>query len=223
MSQHISVRPSRIAFGVFLALLVAVCSLFVYGQSGRRQAKPPEVAPVPTPTPDPTPEPKVTKNGDEISFLVALGDRHSNYTQYSYSYVEVAALGCADRLRKGSSASVSVTDHELNRGEAIAKAKAETKTYVVLISLVEDAMSSSSSSNGTVEIQVDYVVFAPTTAKVLASGRTYENSSRRGPVVTQRVPGSSLPAYREQNLRRAGEDAGDRILKALHLNSQPTR
>jgi hypothetical protein len=217
-----SIRPSRIAFSVSLALLVAVCSLFVYGQSGRRQAKPPEVAPVPTPTPDPTPEPTVTKKGDQVSFLVALGDRHTNYTSYSYSYVEVAALGCADRLRKGSSASVSVTDHELNRGEAIAKAKAETNTYVVLISLVEDTMSASS-SNGYVEIQVDYVVFTPATAKVLATGRTYENSSRRGPVITQRTPGSSLPAYREQSLRRAGEDAGDRILKALHLNSQPTR
>jgi hypothetical protein len=218
-----SLRPTGIAFGVSLALLVAVCSLLAFGQSGRRQAKPPAVAPIPSPTPEPTPEVKEAKKDEnQPSILVALGDRGTTYSRYPYTYVEAAAIGCADRLRKGSSASVSVSDRELSRGEAIAKAKAETNTYVVLINIVEDTMSASSSS-GYVELQVDYVVFAPSTAKVLATGRTYENSSRTGPIVTQRLPGSTLPAYREKLLRRAGEDAGERILKALHLSSQPTK
>lgn len=212
-------RSFRIVFGVSLALLVATCSLLVYAQSGRRQAKPPAVAPVPSPTPDPTPEPKPKHDENQISFMVALGDRATNYSRYAYTYVEAAARGCAERLRKGSSASVDVSDREMSRGEAIAMAKAEQKRYVVLINLIEDTMSASSGNgNGYVEIQVDYVVFAPGTAKVLASGRTYENSSRSGPVVVQRTPGSTLPTYREQSLRRAGEDAGERILKALHLN-----
>ena len=216
-----SLRPSLTVFGVSLALLVAMCSLFAYGQSGRRQAKPPAAAPVPTPTPDPTPEPKTKKDDNQISFFVALGERGPSYNRYSYTYVEAAARGCADRLRKGSSASVDVSQNEMTRGEAISKAKSEQNGYVVLITLVEDVMSRSDSS-GNVEIQVDYVVFAPQTAKVLATGRTYENSSRRGPVVVQRTPGSTVPTYREQSLHRAGEDAGERILKALHLNSQPT-
>ena len=216
-----SLRPSPTVFGVSLALLVAMCSLFAYGQSGRRQAKPPAVAPVPSPTPEPTPEPKPKNNGEQISFFVGLGERGSSYNRYPYTYVEAAARGCADRLHKGSSATVDVSQNEMTRGEAISKAKSEQNGYVVLITLVEDMMSRSDSS-GYVEIQVDYVVFAPQTAKVLASGRTYENSSRRGPVVVPRTPGSQLPTYREQSLRRAGEDAGERILKALHLNSQPT-
>ena len=218
-----STRPTGIVFGVSLVLLVAVCSLFTYGQSGRRQAKPPDVAPVPSPTPAPTPEPKVKHNENQPSILVGLGDRGTNYGNYSYTYVEAAAMGCADRLRKGSDANVDVSQHEMSRGQAIEKAKSEKNTYVVLITLVEDTMSASSSNSNSVEIQVDYVVFAPTTAKVLTSGRTYENSSRRGPVVVQRTPGSTLPTYREQSLRRAGEDAGERILKALHLSSQPSK
>jgi hypothetical protein len=217
-----SLRPSRTAFGVSLALLVAMCSLFAYGQSGRRQAKPPVVAPVPSPTPEPTPEQKPKNDENQVSFLIGLGDRSASFSRYPLTYVEAAAVGCAERLRKGSSASVTVSQREMSRGEAIAKAKSEQNSYVVLINLVEDAMSRSDSS-GYVEIQVDYVVFAPATAKVLATGRTYENSARRGPVVVPRTPGSTVPTYREQSLRRAGEDAADRILKALHLNSQPRR
>lgn len=217
-----SLRPSRTAFGVSLALLVAMCSLFVYAQSGRRQAKPPAVAPVPSPTPEPTAEPTPKKDANQISFFIGIGDRSANFSRYPLTYGEAAAVGCADRLRKGSSAAVDVSQREMSRGEAIQKAKSEQNGYVVLISLIEDAMSASSSS-GYVEIQVEYVVFAPRTAKVLTSGRTYENSGRRGPLVVPRTRGTTLPTYREQSLRRAGEDAGERILKALHLNSQPTK
>ncbi len=217
-----SIRPTRIAFGVSLALLVTMCSLFAFGQSGRKQAKPPAVAPVPSPTPEPTPEPKPKHDANKPSILVAVGDRGTNYSNYPYTYVEAAAMGCAERLRKGSDANVDVSQHEISRGEAIAKAKSEQNTYVVLITLVEDMMSATSSS-GYVELQVDYAVFAPATAKVLATGRTYENSSRKGPLVVPRTPGTNLPTYREQSLRRAGEDAADRILKALHLDSQPTK
>lgn len=213
--------PSRIAFGVSLALLVAMCSLFAYGQSGRRQTKPPAVAPVPTPTPEPTPEPKTQKDENEVAFVIGLGNQGA-FGRYPITFVDAAARGCADRLRKGASASVSVSQSEMTRGEAIAKAKSEQTAYVVLITLIEDSMSANTGS-GYVEIQVDYVVFAPGTAKVLANGRTYENSSRRGPLVVPRTPGSTLPTYREQSLRRAGEDAADRIIKALHLNTQPPK
>jgi hypothetical protein len=196
-----------------------MCSLVAYGQSGRRQAKPPAAAPVPTPTPEPTPEPKAQKDENQISFIIAIGDR-GTFVRYPLTYPEAAARGCAEHLRKRSSANVDLSQREMTRGEAIAKAKSEQNTYVVLITLIEDSMSASSSS-GYVEIQVDYVVFAPGTAKVLTSGRTYENSTRRGPVVVPRTPGSTSPTYREQSLRRAGEDAAERILKALHLNSTP--
>jgi len=61
------------------------------------------------------------------------------------------------------------------------------------------------------------VVFAPVTGKIATTGSTYPNARRAGPVVLG--PGSNPALYRDQLLVRAGEDAADRILKALHLSS----
>jgi hypothetical protein len=213
-------KPTATVFGVSVALLVAFCCLTANAQSGRRQTKPPPAAPVPTPTPEPTPIPTPKRDENEINFLVATGDR-SAFTNAPFTFYEAARLGCADRLRDKTSLAVDVSQREMSRGEAIKKAKAGKSTYVVLISLVEERMSAS--SNGRYEFEVDYVVFAPGTAKVMANGRTYENSVRKGPVSVGRPPGTSLPTYREALLRRAGEDAADRILKSLHLSDPPPR
>lgn len=213
-------RPASTALGLFVALLTAVYCLSIYAQSGRRKTPPPAVAPVPTPTPEPTPEPSPQKDDNGITIFVAPADRAAFVALYPFSFNEAATTGCADRLEKGSSATVSLSQQTLTRGQAINKAKTG-KAYVVLINLVEDRMVGQSQEY--VELEVDYVVFAPGNAKVITSGRTYERSGRRGPlVVGQRGPGATLPSYREQMLRKAGEDAGDRILKALHLDRLPT-
>lgn len=212
------IRPTASLFGVFVVLLVALCSLSANAQSGRRQTKPPPSAPVPTPTPEPTPTPTPKRDENEVHFLVAVGDRGA-FTSAPIGFHEAARDGCANRLREKTSLAVDTTQREMSRGEAIKKAKEGKSTYVVLISLIENG--SGASSNGRNEFEVEYVVFAPATAKVLTSGRTYENSARRGPVSVGRPPGSSLPMYRERLLRRAGEDAADRILKSLHLSDPP--
>jgi hypothetical protein len=178
------------------------------------------VAPVPTPTPEPTPQATPKRDENQMTFLVAIGDRGVDLARYPRSFDEAAALGCADQLRRQSSANVDISHRELTRGEAIAKAKSGKDTHVVLISLVEDMMNAD--STGYVELEVNYVVFAPGNAKVRASGRTYEASRRKGPlVVGPRGSGVTLPSYREQLLRRAGEDAANKILKALHLDRLP--
>jgi hypothetical protein len=213
-------RPATTALGLSVALLTALCCLSIYAQSGRRKKAPPPVAPVPTPTPEATPEPTPKKDENAIVILVAPGEQDTFANLYPFSFNEAATAGCADRLTRQSSAVVDLSRQTMTRGEAIAKAKAG-KSYVVLITLVEDRMSASSSRD--VELEVDYVVFAPGTAKVKASGRTYEYIQRKGPlVVGRRGRGVNLPSYREQMLRRAGEDAADRILKALHLDRLPT-
>jgi hypothetical protein len=212
-----TIRPVSTALGLFVALL---CCLSIYAQSGRRQTKPPAVAPVPTPTPEPSPQPTPKKDENQLTILVVPGDQGAS-DFYPLSFTEAATAGCADRLEKGSSATVDLSRQRMMRGEAIAKAKAG-KSYVVLMSLIEDRMSATSSS-GRIELEVDYVVFAPGTAKVMASGRTYEHSRRHGPlVVGPRGSTVNLPSYREQLLRHAGEEAGERILKALHLDRLPT-
>jgi hypothetical protein len=200
-----------------IGFLILACSFAAYTQSGRRQTKPEPAAPIPSPTPEPTPKPKTEAKEPELFFFVGA-DRSRSYSFYPSSYYDAVLSGCSEVLRHYSSAQVDVTDRELSRGEAIKKAKDSANTYTVLLELQEDAMSRSPGNSQYDQIQLEYVVFAPGTAKIVTSGRTYQNANRKGPVVIGPTGGGSTSGlYREVLLKRAGEEAGDRILRALHL------
>ena len=205
-------------YSITLALLiVALCALSIQAQSGRRQQKAPPAAPIPSPTPEPTPTPKKDDKEPDLAFLVGV-DRHNSPASIPLAFHRAAQEGCADRLRKRSSADVDVPYRDMNRGEAIEKAKSSSNTYVVLLTLQYDIAARSYD-----DIQLEFVVFAPTTAKVMITGRSYINSSRVGPVIAG--PTGRLPqgVFRESWLRQAGEDAADRILKKLDLGGTPPR
>jgi len=199
-----------------ITLLIACCVVPVMqAQSGRRKTQPAPAAPVPTPTPEPTPVPKNEEKTDLLFFIGA--DRNSSYATYPFSYYDAVVKGCADRLRAGSSASVDITDRDLSRGEAIKKAKSEARSYVVLLTLKFDTLARNYD-----DLILEFVVFTPGTAKVVTTGRSYQNANRKGPIIVgPTARGAGL--YREQLLRQAGEDAGQRILKALHLNTPVMR
>jgi hypothetical protein len=193
-------------------ILIVFCAITAQGQSGRRKIPPPPAAPVPTPTPEPTPAAKSEKKEPELLFFVGADRNTTNFYSFPLAYYDAVMRGCVERLRASSSASVDITDRDFSRGEAIKKAKAESKTYVVLLSLTYDSMR-----NTRDDIDLSFVVFEPSTAKVVANGRSYQNSNRTGPVIVS-PPGRTSELYREQLLRQAGEDAAVRILKALHLS-----
>ena len=194
-------------------LILVLCALSLQAQSGRRQVKPPPAAPVPTPTPEPTPIPKKVEKESELVFFVGA-DRHDSYSSLPFSYFDAALRGCAERLRAGTSASVDVSDKSVSRGEAIKKAKSETGSYVVFLTLTFDAMARSYD-----DLVLEYVLFAPGTGKVVTYGRSYMNGQRAGPVVVGPPRGTNTGGlYREQRIQQAGEDAGTRIIKALHLD-----
>lgn len=133
-------------------------------------------------------------------------------------YHSTAQRACADRLRSRSSAEVDMAQRDLGRGEAIKKAKESSNTYVVLLTLNLDQMASSYD-----DLQIEFVVFTPGTAKVLISGRNYVNGSRTGPVVvgpTTRLPANML---REQWVRQAAEDVADRIIRKMNLGAPPPK
>ena len=196
-------------------LALALCLLSVHAQSGRKHAKPAPATPVPTPTPEPTPEPKKEEKQSGLLFYVGA-DRNDSYSTFPFTYYDAVVRGCADRLRAGSSGGVDITDKSMNRGEAIKKAKAESTSYVVLLTLKLDTMARSYD-----DVVVEFVVFAPTTAKVVISGNSYPNAARTGPVVVGPSRNPSSPLYRERLLAMAGEDAGNRILKAVHASDVP--
>jgi len=201
------------SYRLFAAIVVLALSLLsVQAQSGRRQVKPPPAAPVPTPTPEPTPVPKKAEKEPELLFFIGA-DRQDSFSSIPLGYDDAALRGCADRLRAASSASVETTDRSFNRGDAIKKAKSEAGSYVVLLTLKLDSMARSYD-----DLVLEFVVFAPGTAKVVTSGHSYLNSRRAGPVVVGPPSGTTSGLYREQLIQMAGEDAADRILKALHVN-----
>jgi hypothetical protein len=194
-------------------LLLALCALPVQAQSGRRQVKPPPVAPVPTPTPEATPIPKKAVKNELVFSLGA--DRDSSYASLPFTYYDAVLQGCAARIRAGSSADVDVSDHDVNRGEAIKKAKAETKAYVVWLNLTVDTMGRSYN-----DLVLEYIVYAPQTAKVVTNGRAYPRGRRAGPITVDPNGGRTSGLYYEELLKRTGEEVGDRIVKALHLDVQ---
>src|SRR6185436_18880723 len=124
-----------------------------------------------------------------------------------------ALRGCVDRLRAGSSGAVDVNDISFSRGEAIKKAKSDTGSYVVLLTLKLDSMARSYD-----DLVLEFVVFAPGTAKVVTSGNSYTKGTRTGPVVVGSGRTSTSGLYTEKLVELAGEDAGSRILKSLHLD-----
>jgi hypothetical protein len=205
---------SKFPIVVVCLALVAVCATTAAAQSGRKQVKPPPAAPVPTPTPEPTPEPKTEEKKSDLGFIVA-SERYTGLEQYPFSYYDAVMTGCAGRLRAASSATVDVAQSDMGRGDAIKKAKAETTTYVVLVKLKLDQMTARSYD----DLEVEFTLFAPQTGKVVTFGTAYQNVNQTGPIITApKSRGSSGPMYREQFLKRAGEDVAERILKALHLN-----
>ena len=197
-------------------ILILLCAIAAHAQSGRRQPKVTPAAPVPTPTPEPTPTPKTENKEPELVFFVGA-DQQSNYNSIPLQFYDAALRGCADRLREKSGASVDVSRNSVSRGEAIKKAKSSDNAYVILLWLSFDAMARSYD-----DLQLNFVVFAPTTSKVVLTGVEYLNGNRAGSVIvgrTSRVPGA---LYREQVLRHAGEEAANRSLRAINKKAAET-
>jgi hypothetical protein len=204
----------RFSLRILLPSLIILFAVTGLAQSGRRQKKPEPAAPVPTPTPEPTPTSKEEKKTD-LGFIVSL-DNSTMFEFYPLSYSSAVLQGCSERLRKASSADVT-TARDMNRGDAIKKAKAEKTTYVVLLRLVSFPIGGTQRQDE--EIELEYTVFAPVTAKIATSGKSYQNAARKGPVSVSRPGGTSSMLYREILLKRAAENAADRILSALHLRA----
>ena len=203
-------------------MLLSVFAVTAQAQSGRRQNNPAPAPPVPTPTPEATPSAKPkSQQATDLGFIVAM-DQRDTFAGFPISFYDAALIGCADSLKHGSAANVDVAQQEMSRADAIKKAKNEKTTYVILLKLANQSMSSSTNSNYS-DIAVEYTVFAPTTGKVATSGRAYQGSARKGPIVVgPSIPGSNNTVIGEQSMKRAGEEAGDRILSALHVSFPTT-
>ena len=199
---------TKLATTVALSLLLSIAFVFgsiSHAQSGRRAAKPASPA-VPTPTPEPTPTPRATP-APKAPFTVFVGIDGNGAFQHFPAPFYTAVL---DNFSKELSQDVKVdviNDGDMTRGEANKKAKEEKESYVVYMQLELETMNPSARSEDARDAILSYILMAPITTKVVASGRIYAASfQNRG--ITRR-PSSGL--YDDYMLEEAAKAAGREV------------
>jgi hypothetical protein len=209
---HYKPTPART---IFAGVLVILLFLTIQAQSGRRVQK---SAPTPTPEPSPeaTPTPKrAPAEKPQIGLILGMAD--DSFSNVPLYYYDSVLQSCADRLNEAPSIGLDVSGKRMNRTDAIRTAKSQKEGYVAALELRNDQMNTGSNSNLYDGLFIEYTLFAPGTAKVVASGRAYQRLSRARGVINLPNPGRTSTVYTEQLLKQAARDAADRIMNALHV------
>lgn len=205
-------QPLRALAAGFAVAFVLSC-VSTLAQSGRRVQKS-APAPVSTPEPTPTPKPPSEKPKPGLTFLVGL-DSHAGFANIPLYAYDGVLRSLTDRLADAPSVHVGGTQSQMNRGEAIQKAKSEKEGYVVWLELEVDTMNPNRNTRDLDNIIIGYVVFAPTTAKITTSGRTYSQAQRSKGIFNPRTSG----IYGDRNLNLAAREAAERILSHFRLHA----
>jgi hypothetical protein len=174
-------------------------------QSGRRPRKPaapPVVEPESSPPIKSAPAPKP-------SLLLTVGmDRDEVFLNLPLNFYTESLRTVIEQLSRRSDVRVNDAG-TITRGDAIHQAKAEIDGYVIYLQLTLDSVSSRGYGENARDAVVEYWVFAPTTAKIATSGRTYARAYQNRSVI--RRPGSS-GSYDTYPLNEAAKEAADEIL-----------
>src|SRR5262249_1886536 len=150
-------------------LRVLLCLLIIFGigaiaeaQSGRRVPKRTESPPTTTTTTETETPPEAPKPKPEPP-LIPLLVVNDIWTGTGSPRISSIVLGsCVERLKEASTFENSV-GKDMNRKQASDRAKAEKETHVIWLQLEGD--STGSIRPNISDIYVDYVVYAPETAK----------------------------------------------------------
>ena len=188
---------------VFLSLTFIFGSLS-YAQSGRRTAKPLSPA-VPTPTPNrrlvrkatPASKPPINVLVGRME-TVACKTSHRTSTRLLESFIK--------ELSKEARLDV-VNGGDMSRGEATKKAKQEKEGYVVHLQLRLDSINTSARSNDARDAIVEYILMAPATTKVEASGHMYARTYQNRGILRQPTSG----IYNDYALKEAAKAAADGV------------
>jgi hypothetical protein len=192
------------------AILLTICGSAL-AQSGRRVRKP---VLVPVPTVEPTAAAKpAEKPKTALTFLVGI-DQYGSFAHVSTAIYDGVLRSCAERLDQPESVKVEVAQRDMGRGEAIDRAKAGKEAYVVWLQIRPDmtGVDNGPGNNPGNTIWIEYSVFAPATAKLVTSGRTYRGNRNRG-ILGRRT----ADIYGDEALNQAAREAAARILAAFKI------
>jgi hypothetical protein len=210
--------PLRALAAGFAAILVLSYASTDMAQSGRRVRK---SAPAPISAPEPTATPTANASAEKpkprFTFLAGL-DRYdglSNIPLWAYEGVLRSLTG---RLDDAPSVHIGGAQSEMSRSNAIQKAKVEKEAYVIWLQVRADNMNPNTRNSGSLDkIIIEYWVFAPTTAKVTTSGRTYTETQRNKVILSPRS------IYGDRYMILAAQEAADRILAHFHVQTPPIK
>ena len=198
----------------FAAVFALSCFSTTVAQSGRRVPKSTS-KPVAVSNPEPTPAPATSaaKPKPVIRFILGM-DQNDSFSNASLHAISGVRRSCAQRLDEPEWVKVDSGERSMSRGDAISRAKAEKDSYVVLLRIREDTMSSRQRGT-TNNAYIEYIVFAPVTAKIETSGSTYPQQRNRSIILDSRIPSVDGDYY----LNKAARDAADRILSKFGLRA----
>ena len=195
--------PRVLALG--FALVFALSCVAAAAQSGRRAKSPPPPATDPAPE---SPAPAATPDSPKPTLRFIIGiERYDGFSSVTLDAYNGVLPSCANRLDQSPAVSVAPLERSLSRAEASNRAKGEKIAYVVWLNIRENNLSSSRTGTPN-NAYIEYVVFAPTTAKVVTSGSAYPRSKSINPGRTIGVNGD--PEFNE-----AARSVANKILAAM--------
>jgi hypothetical protein len=214
MTKRLRLFPLSQA-GLVLALLFFGAATVV-AQSGRHL---PRSSPSQSPEPQSAAIEKKLPQEEKISrtFIVGI-DKFGSFASIPLSFYTTVLTTCAQRLDDAPSVNADIAQNDMSRGDAVNRAKAEKESYVVWLQLRPDTVSVDNRTPGDLsQIYIEYLVFAPGTAKLITSGRSFQQRGfGKGGVRVERP--TSIPTgtpYNDYLLKQAASDAAEQILKAV--------
>jgi hypothetical protein len=212
-------KPTALSVSVLILGLLLAFSLSVMAQSGRRANKPGATAPLPVATPvepDVTAKPSPSPAKPLLTLLVGMEDA-SSFSRIPLGAQTGVLQNCVKRLEESPSVKVTVVGQNISRGEAIKMARAGKEAHVVWLQVRLDRYSSDQGATvDASDVSIEYVVYAPVTAKVVTQGHTYPQA-QRSIIPTTRNGG----LYGDSRYNKAAREAAERILAALKLSTRP--
>jgi len=195
--------------------MVLLFSQAALAQSGRRRNQA-----APQPTPVAAVETQNTSAVDAagvkipvpISSIIVVGDLVQSGKSFSND-VDKAVDACVERLKERQVIEATASGSR-KRAAAIERAKSETDAYVLWleIKLVDQVRTDRGVYVEEYISCVDYYVFMPQTAKILAEGRVYPGSQeikQNGSVL--RLPTRNRRSSMAFELREIGKQVADRV------------
>ena len=165
--------------------------LHVNGQSGRQKSIPPPAPPTDAPVA------KSESNAPHvITSLVAAAEIVHDATYMKSNFVDLTLDTCFETLKDMKVAMPLTKAGTLSRKLAMERAKRETDAYVLWVEIHVKTIGAWSERGIP---YMDYVIFAPQTAEVLAKGRVFPNNRD---VV---IGGAKVPTVNKNPQRETGQ------------------